>query len=81
MQASELLWVADNNFMKQIVSEALRINNILDLVVTNDSDLIHSVQVVETIMTDHSLTEMSIHSLMENREPQKTSDTKFKLFQ
>ena len=54
-QVSNLLDFADENFMNQHIYEPTRGNNILDLIFSNNDDIIFDIQLSETIISDHKL--------------------------
>ena len=50
-----LLSFMDQNFMSQYINKPTRVNNILDLVITNDINLIKQVEVNDTELSDHRM--------------------------
>ena len=50
-----LLSFMDKNFMSQYINKPTRVNNILDLVITNDMNLIKEVEVKDTDLSDHRM--------------------------
>ena len=59
-QANHLLGFAENNFLEQIVEEPTRKNNIMDLVLMNNKERIHSHQMIKTIILNHNLVEVRL---------------------
>ena len=54
-QATALIETIEDNFLTQCIREPTRGGNILDLIITNSSSLVHSYEVRSTIMSDHNL--------------------------
>ena len=54
-QASALLNFFQEHFMEQVVRKPTRGNNILDLVATNDHELISRVEILDTPISDHKI--------------------------
>lgn len=55
LQASALFSMSEDLLLKQVICSPTRGNNILDLVFTNNEELISSVQIEDTPMSDHRL--------------------------
>lgn len=68
-QANELIKLADNHHLEQIIMKPTRMNNVLDLIFTNDDGLIHSTQISKTIISDHSIIE--VHTIIAKSEQKK----------
>ena len=47
--SEELLKVIEDNFLKQVVTEPTRGDNILDLILTNNSNMIRDIEVGEEL--------------------------------
>ena len=54
--ATSFLSFMETNFLTQLVTEPTRKEkNILDLILTNDRDIIHNISVIETELSDHNI--------------------------
>ena len=62
-QAELLLGLMNENSMTQLVNEPTRLNNILDLVITNNTQMVHSVNCSPTIISDHKAVIVKIQKL------------------
>ena len=49
------------HFLEKMVQENTRQNNILDLLLTNNSDFVNSIGVRDTVLSDHRLLDINIH--------------------
>jgi hypothetical protein len=59
----KLFYFAEDNFLKQLVNEPTRGHNILDLILTNEENLITNIRVGDTIgNSDHNLIRFEIHA-------------------
>ena len=65
-QAEILLTFMNENSMTQLVNEPTRGNNILDLVITNNTKMIHSVQCSPTTISDHNIIFVKFQKLEKN---------------
>ncbi|KAK4325511.1 hypothetical protein Pmani_003961 [Petrolisthes manimaculis] len=54
-QACDLIRVVENYFLFQLVTDPTRERNILDLIFSNNPNLLHSYEISDTIMSDHKL--------------------------
>ncbi|KAK4325507.1 hypothetical protein Pmani_003957 [Petrolisthes manimaculis] len=54
-QACDLIRLVENNFLFQFVTDPTRERNILDLIFSNNPNLLHSYEISDTIMSDHKL--------------------------
>ena len=54
-QADALFRLVDELLLRQIVENATRGDNILDLFLTNNDDLVSNIQIEDTIMSDHRI--------------------------
>ena len=62
----------DQNFLSQYINTPTRLNNILDLVLTNDMDLIKDVEVKDTDLSDHRMITVKSTFVLEHKpEPKK----------
>ena len=69
-----LLEFMSSNFLEQLVDEPTRKDlNILDLILTNNTDLVHSVTVSKTEMSDHDIVRCSLlhPQFLRNRPPKR----------
>ena len=55
LQAEAFLEFNDEQFLQQCVEEPTRVKNILDLILTNDPDVITEISVWDTLMSDHKV--------------------------
>jgi len=60
-QASKLIEVTDDLFLKQIVTIPTRGQNILDLVFTSNSDLVYDLFSTPTVFSDHNMIEIRLN--------------------
>ena len=65
-QAELLLNLMEDEMLEQHVTEPTRIDNILDLIITNNEDLIMAINTEDTIMSDHRL--LIIQALLSVRQ-------------
>ena len=53
--AGTLIQLVENHFLQQFVSEPTRNQNILDLILCNNEDLIHSTETTKSVLSDHHM--------------------------
>ena len=58
-QFEKLLEICNNQFMLQIIEEPTREKNTLDLVFTNEAEMVTMIEVNETNYSDHNIVELS----------------------
>ncbi|CAI9731129.1 fission process 1 [Octopus vulgaris] len=61
IQAAKLLEVTEKLYLKQMMTEATRNNNTIDLVFTNNEDTLFDLHSTPTILSDHNIIEMHLH--------------------
>jgi len=60
-QSKLLLSLTDDLFMTQYILEPTRHNNILDLVFTNNDNLVYNYNIVPTVYSDHNIINLSLN--------------------
>ena len=68
-QGNQLIEFASKYFLVQVVEEATRGNNILDLIFTNDEGLLLNTKIYDTVMSDHRIIMCETSLSCERHEP------------
>ena len=55
VQAEALLHFAEEHYLNQLIKTPTRGNNILDIVMTNNDDFLHNIDVHKTMFSDHNI--------------------------
>ena len=55
IQAKELTSIIENYYLTQLIEDSTRGNNILDLLLRNNFELVHSYATIQTPISDHCL--------------------------
>ena len=74
IDAARLLELTESLFCQQTITKATRINNVLDLIFTNNEDLISDITISESGISDHKLITTNLN--IESKEAQPQSDFK-----
>ena len=61
IQARKLKEFMNSFFLDQLVMEDTRQNNILDLFLTNNADIVHNIEVQDTVLSDHRLLSLEVN--------------------
>ena len=83
-QASALLDLTDKHFLNQIITEPTRIKNTIDLVFTNDTDIIcnHKVEKVSKHLSDHNqiIADLTCKNSYQNQHKKNQKTDKLRVF-
>ena len=74
IDAARLLELTESLFCQQTITKATRINNVLDLIFTNNEDLISDITISDSGISDHKLITTNLN--IESKEAQPQSDFK-----
>ena len=77
-QADALMEFMNTHCLQQMVQEPTRINNILDLFLTNNPDIIMNINTSNTVISDHKL--ITVDTYIHRIEKQKQRDSKLEGF-
>ena len=82
-QFEKLLEICNNQFMLQMIEEPTREENTLDLMFTNEINLVTQIEVTKSSYSDHNMIEMSTNysfTEKENHNREQSEDTEFRSF-
>ena len=80
-QFEKLLEICNNQFMLQMIEEPTREENTLDLMFTNEINLVTQIEVTKSSYSDHNMIEMSTNYSLtekENHNTEQSEDTEFR---